>query len=183
MVASTQSVTETLIVVPKEKISLDDAANESSRVFVQLTNTLKSQPGYTRQFWGYQVENPQLFVWSIDWESLESHTIFTKSEDYNSFKIGFDQVFDLKAVEPVILYTRFTVNEAFPAFQAAVTEVAFYTLPGGTTDEIKSSVANGSSTVIEQVQSIGKAEGASLGWSEFCHHLYILHSISRSDTS
>jgi len=67
-----QTITETVILHLKEGVYLESVASRTVassspavQAFIQLTEAVKSQPGFIRQFWGHQVEDPRIFVWSI----------------------------------------------------------------------------------------------------------------------
>lgn len=168
-----QPVNETIILFPKEGVSLSNTLSSASaseislvQVFVRLTNMLKGQQGFIRQFWGHEVENPNIFVWSIDWESYKHVTAFTNSEKYQFFMADVNQVFDLEKAAPLRLYTSFTMWDPVAAFEAPVTEVAFFTLLDGTDEATKATVEDGSLSTLEAVTKVGKASGASIGWGE-----------------
>jgi hypothetical protein len=64
-----QPVTETVILQLKSGVNLQDAASNSGSssvdAFVESTNIIKAQTGALQQFWGHQVEDPNIFVWCI----------------------------------------------------------------------------------------------------------------------
>lgn len=53
-----------------------------------------------------------------------------------------------------------------PALRAPVTEVAFFTLPNGVSEEVKSAVDKALEPVGSAVISIGKAYGSAMGWGK-----------------
>lgn len=48
-----------------------------------------------------------------------------------------------------------------------MTEVAFYTLPTRPDAETKSEIEESLVTTLQEVQTIGKASGAAIGWGKF----------------
>lgn len=65
------------------------------------------------------------------------------------------------------MYTRVSdPKAATAAFRSGVTEVAFYTMPTRPDEETRSAVEASSGDVIRDVQEIGKASGAAIGWGE-----------------
>ncbi|MCJ1474094.1 hypothetical protein MMC13_002752 [Lambiella insularis] len=163
-------ITEIGVFHIQDGVNLEDVAfrspNLAAQAFAQLTKTLKAQQGYIRQFWGPEVEHPHLFVWAIEWESLAHHTTFIASEEGTAFTAGLGQVFDLEAAAPVIpVFTRVANPEgATAAFRSGVTEVAFYTMPARPDDATRAEIDAAFGTTIRDVQAIGKASGAAIGW-------------------
>lgn len=58
----------------------DDANSAAGQVLKDTLNTLTEQPGFQRAYWGREVENPGTFRLFVDWDSVEKHTEFTKTE-------------------------------------------------------------------------------------------------------
>lgn len=58
---------------------------------------------------------------------------------------------------------------ATAAFRSPVTEVAFFTLPTRPDEETKTAIEDSSATVLREVQTIGKASGAAIGWGQSLH--------------
>lgn len=62
---------------------------------------------------------------------------------------------------------------ATAAFRSGVTEVAFFTMPTRPDGATRSAIEAGSENVLRDVQKIGKASGAAIGWGElrYTNHL------------
>lgn len=158
--------TTIVIVRLKEGVNLDNA-NPSNPAFTKLTTILKKQPGYLGQYWGHQVEHPELFVWCIDWESFDSHTNFVPTPDHATFISGFPEVFDMAAMPPLIVDAHLTsAEDAGPAaaFEAPVTELGFFRLPNGTSEDVKAALEEAAAPINKNVITAGKAKGAASGW-------------------
>jgi hypothetical protein len=65
------------------------------------------------------------------------------------------------------VYTRFTTDAA-AAFEAPVTEVAFFTLPtDGYDEEAKTAIEDAMNMPsMQAVTTVGKSSGAAIGWGE-----------------
>ena len=122
-----------------------------------------------------------------DWESYAHHKAFIESHEHGSFIESLKQVFDFKVTAPLtrmlpphvllicrseyaeakLVYIRVSdIEGATAAFRSGVTELAFYTLPTRPNEEMESVVEHGSVVMLRDVQTVGKAMGASLGWGE-----------------
>ncbi|KAJ3984641.1 hypothetical protein F5890DRAFT_1515551 [Lentinula detonsa] len=165
-------ITQTSIFQLKEGISLADTtskiASPAVKAFIQLKETVKAQKGFIRQYWGHQVENSQLFVWYIDWESPEHHENFTESEGYSAYTTSLGEIFYFEKALPLtnssfVVYTKWS-SDATAALKAPVTEIAFLTLPNGSPEEAKAATEEALGHVMTNVQAVGKAWGASIGW-------------------
>jgi len=166
-----EPVTETVILHLKNGVNLenvssgaDASGSTAEEVFVELTNIIKAQQGFLTQFWGHQVEHPDVFVWSIDWRSYGDGVTFRNSEEHKPFAAAFSRVFDLEVAAPLIMYTRFSSNEALAAFRAPVTEIAFMTLPNRPDEEMKASIEEQMKPIGRDVETVGKSWGSAIGW-------------------
>ncbi|KAJ6582888.1 hypothetical protein DFH09DRAFT_1144832 [Mycena vulgaris] len=166
MPASAQPVTETVILHLKAGVNLENATPGSSspevEAFVQLTETLKTQPGFIHQFWGNQVEDSRIFVGYIDWETYEHITAFVNSEAHGPFMGLMGQVFDLDVAAPLMMFTRLT-SDSVPALVAAVTEVAFFTIPTSARAAAEPMIID-ATLGDHPVFTVGKSSGGAIGW-------------------
>lgn len=62
----------------------DDANSAAGQVLRDTLDTLTQQKGFQRAYWGREVENPDRFRLFVDWDSVDAHMDFTKTE-YDSF--------------------------------------------------------------------------------------------------
>jgi len=58
----------------------DDRTSVVGQTHVDLLETLLSQPGCQRCYWGREVENKDMLRWFVDWDSIDSHKKFIASE-------------------------------------------------------------------------------------------------------
>ena len=72
--------TEIAIFPLKEGKRPDDANSQPGQVLKDTLNTLTEQKGFQRAYWGREVENPDVFRLFVDWDTVEDHITFTKSE-------------------------------------------------------------------------------------------------------
>jgi hypothetical protein len=63
------------------------------------------------------------------------------------------------------VYTRFT-SDASAAFAAPVTEVAFFTLPNGAREDVKTTIEDALMPSMQAVTTVGKSSGGAIGWGE-----------------
>ncbi|MCJ1310447.1 hypothetical protein MMC25_004111 [Agyrium rufum] len=164
-----QPVNDCIILYVKEGVKLGNATTSedpTAKTFVQLTETLKAQRGYLYQYWGHQVENPNIFLWFIDWATHEDFTTYTSSESFNESKKNLAEVFDVAAKPPMIFLTKFhDPTSMVGALRSPVTEVAFYTLPDSTSHAHAAEVVDRSlGFVMSAVTTAGKAHAGATGW-------------------
>lgn len=58
----------------------DDANSTAGQVWKETLETLTEQKGFQNAYWGREVENPDRLRLFVDWESVEAHINFTKTE-------------------------------------------------------------------------------------------------------
>ena len=58
----------------------DDLNTTLGKVFKETIDTVLEQPGAQRAYWGVEVENPTIGRLFIDWDSVDAHLAFIKSE-------------------------------------------------------------------------------------------------------
>lgn len=62
----------------------DDLGNDpdltTNEAYRDTLTTLKQQKGFQRVYWGKQLETLSILLFFVDWDSVEDHVIFTKSE-------------------------------------------------------------------------------------------------------
>ncbi|KAH6664273.1 hypothetical protein B0J14DRAFT_608181 [Halenospora varia] len=163
--SSSQAITETIVLRTKTFPDPAEGKPTFSSIFFNSAHTVKAQPGFIRQYWGNQVEDPTVFLWSIDWKSLEDQITFEKSNHYRIFKFGLNNAFNIEEFPPLLIYTKFD-HDPIPAIEAPVTEVAFYTVPYGTKEETKREIdaVFANVPVMEGVTKVGKSTGGATGW-------------------
>jgi len=63
------------------------------------------------------------------------------------------------------VYTRWT-SDAAVALKAPVTEVSFFTLTNGASEEAKTTIEDALKPILQAVKTVGKASGSAIGWCE-----------------
>lgn len=58
----------------------DDANSAAGQVLKDTLNTLTEQKGFQQAYWGTESENPSTFRLFVDWDSVDDHNNFIKSE-------------------------------------------------------------------------------------------------------
>lgn len=72
--------TEIAIFKLKDGKAPEDSTSAAGQVFKDTLNTLTEQKGFQRAYWGTETENPENFRLFVDWDSVDAHTDFTKTE-------------------------------------------------------------------------------------------------------
>ena len=73
-------VTEIVYVALKPGSNLSEADSPAGSVWKDSLNTVKAQPGFQRAYWSLEVENPSILRLFVDWDSIDAHEKFEKSE-------------------------------------------------------------------------------------------------------
>jgi len=58
----------------------DDANSAAGQTLRDTLDTLTQQKGFQRAYWGRELENPDTFRLFVDWDSVDAHMDFTKTE-------------------------------------------------------------------------------------------------------
>ncbi|KAJ3752718.1 hypothetical protein EV360DRAFT_88472 [Lentinula raphanica] len=169
-------ITQSSIFQMREGISLADATRSSDtpklspspavKTFEELCETIETQKGFIRQYW---VEAnrlkipPSSFGVSANWESSDHHEAFANSEGYNTYTTALERIFDFIKAAPLTTFTKWS-SDPTPALKAPVTEIAFLTLPDSSPEDTKRVTEEALGPILSDVQKIGKAWGAALGW-------------------
>ncbi|KAG8532767.1 uncharacterized protein KY384_002645 [Bacidia gigantensis] len=69
----------------KAGTDIDDPSSNSGKVWASTLDTVSSQPGYQRAYYGRTLENPSIFQFLVDWDSYDHHQDFVKSSIYGPF--------------------------------------------------------------------------------------------------
>lgn len=72
--------TEVAIFALKEGPIPDDFSGEVGQTWKSILETVLKQPGAQRAFWGSEEENASNLRLFVDWDSVDSHKTFQKSE-------------------------------------------------------------------------------------------------------
>ena len=177
-------VTEIAYVPLNPSISLD--SGEGKEIWQSTLQTIASQEGFKRLYWGTQIENPSIAQMAIgtfapppkhsnpltqtDWTSLEAHKAFIASPAYGPF---LDRLAPLLATSPHIFHIRLPTpsqESGTPPFNAPVTEcISLYFAPSASESAYN---ANFSAFVAEA----GKVPGAGAtglvgGWGVETHRV------------
>ncbi|RMZ87824.1 hypothetical protein DV736_g4959, partial [Chaetothyriales sp. CBS 134916] len=72
-----------------------DPASRTATIIKETFDTIAQQPGFQRLYWGTETENPNILRIAIDWDSVDHHINFTKTEKYKLFIENFGQIVDI----------------------------------------------------------------------------------------
>jgi len=76
--------TEICYITLKPGVELE-GSSASAQVWADTIATIQRQDGIQRQHYGRTIENPNLLIWMIDWDSVDSHHKFETTPDYAPF--------------------------------------------------------------------------------------------------
>ncbi|CAG8973194.1 hypothetical protein HYALB_00006363 [Hymenoscyphus albidus] len=113
---------------------------------------------------GHKIEDPTIFVWLIDWASIEYHKRFMESEQYPGFLEKMEEVFDISAKDEIFrIHTKYETDYA-PAALAPVTEIAFCSLPDTAGEKERKRFDDATAQIGRDVRSVGGAVGSGASW-------------------
>lgn len=72
--------TEVAIIPLRDGRRPDDPDSEGGQAWKDTLGTLAEQKGMQRNYWGREVENPDVLRLLVDWDSVDAHIDFTKRE-------------------------------------------------------------------------------------------------------
>ena len=72
--------TEIAILPLKDGKIPDDANSQPGQALKETLNTLTEQKGFQRAYWGREVENPNVLRLFVDWDTIDDHLSFRKTE-------------------------------------------------------------------------------------------------------
>ncbi|KAF2459691.1 hypothetical protein BDY21DRAFT_282100 [Lineolata rhizophorae] len=84
---------EIAYVTPAPGANFADAESDAGKALALVNETSSKQPGCKANYYGQQVEHPELLQLGIVWTSVDAHKAFTESPDYGAF---------LASVQPVV---------------------------------------------------------------------------------
>ena len=58
----------------------DDANSAAGQILKDTLSTLTEQKGFQRAYWGRETENGNILRLFVDWDSIDNHIEFTKTE-------------------------------------------------------------------------------------------------------
>lgn len=96
----------------------DDANSATGQVLKDTLDTLIEQKGFQRAYWGLEHENQDSFRLFVDWEDVNAHTAFTKTDTYKSFLDRFGQIADINSAQ--IFHVHFKPHPAQQALSDSV---------------------------------------------------------------
>ncbi|KAF8850345.1 hypothetical protein BDZ45DRAFT_633090 [Acephala macrosclerotiorum] len=76
--------TEIVYITLKPGIELE-GTSASAQAWADIIATLQRQDGYQRLYYGRTVENPNLLIMMIDWDSVDAHNKFMSLPEYTPF--------------------------------------------------------------------------------------------------
>jgi len=77
--------TEVAYISLKPDLDLGGSTTEA-KTWQEALSTIAAQKGYQRLYWGRQLEDPDVLLLVIDWDSVQSHTDFINAPSYETFK-------------------------------------------------------------------------------------------------
>ena len=73
-------VTEIAYLPLKTGCNPSEANSPAASAWQNMLKTVLDQPGAQRAYWGLEVENPSMLRLFVDWDSIDDHLNFRKTE-------------------------------------------------------------------------------------------------------
>lgn len=74
------AVTEVVLLPLQAGKNPEDPTSSTAHVHNEVLDTLLSQQGVQRAYWGRQVEDQLMLHWFVDWDEIEDHRTFMNSK-------------------------------------------------------------------------------------------------------
>ncbi|EXJ70199.1 uncharacterized protein A1O5_06267 [Cladophialophora psammophila CBS 110553] len=78
-------VTEIVFLPLQDDKFPNDQTSPNGQLHHHLIQTILSQPGVQRVYWGREIENPLMLRWFVDWDDIENHKRFMNADAYRPF--------------------------------------------------------------------------------------------------
>ncbi|KAF7506258.1 hypothetical protein GJ744_012066 [Endocarpon pusillum] len=160
--SSSAPTTEIAVLTLKPDTPIEDISTPAGQIFNQMLNSIQSQSGFQRQYWGRQLENPNHLVFSIDWDSISSHRSWMSSPSYRQFASDISPLLDLSSSN--IIHLDFQPHPPDTPRSAPVTEFAFFALPASASASQKSALEAAVTDLADLC--VGKTEGGEAAGGE-----------------
>jgi len=156
--------TETAVLYLKPDLNIDDSASPDAKQLRKCLDIVASQKGFQRQYYGRQVEDPSLFIWSIDWDDVSDHHDFMKSDSYKEFFSEVTPIFDLDRGAPALTHANYASHPPDGPRNAPVTEFACFALPASASNEQKSALEDAVLNAATTLTGLGSCTSFATGW-------------------
>lgn len=112
----------------------DSEGSTTSTIHKELAQIVLSQPGCQRLYWSREVENPDNLRWLLDWDSIDDHKKFMKSEAYKPFLEKFGEIL---GGSPQLWHANFTSHPPSAALSTTspATEILHIYFPTDLSDD------------------------------------------------
>jgi hypothetical protein len=179
--------TETAIIYLKPDSNFEDASSPAAAQLRKCLDIVAALKGYQRQYYGRQLEDPSLFIWSIgpqspitecetiilcysrlmavsDWDDVSNHHDFMKSDSYKDFIAEVAAVFDLDRGAPALTHANYASHPPNGPREAPVTEFACFALPASAGNEQKSALEDAVLNLATTCSRVGSCISFATGW-------------------
>jgi len=157
--------TEIAVLPLQPGTQVEDPSSEAGKLWKSFGDSILSQEGVQRFYWGRQVESPDTVLLLVDWDSLESHQKFINSPEYGPF-VG--SLGTLLASPPSLHHAHFNPHppaQAVSGTHAPVTELVTFFLPADVSDADKASFETARNNLVKLVEKReGGRGGIASGW-------------------
>ncbi|KIV86655.1 hypothetical protein PV11_02254 [Exophiala sideris] len=161
------AVTEIALLPLQEGKIPDDRTSQIGQIHADLLEILLAQPGCQRCYWGRGVEDRLLLRWFVDWNSIEDHQKFMKSDAYKPF---LDRFGEILGGAPTLYHASFTPHPPRAALSdttSPATEIATMYFPTSYSKEDQDKVTENVKAAITIIEKEAKEYRASAGgWVE-----------------
>jgi len=156
-------VTEIAFLPLQDGKNPDDRTSAAGQIHNDILETLLSQPGVQRVYWGQQVEDRLLLIWFIDWDNIEDHKKFINSDAYKPFLDYFGNILGGPGKAH---HARFTPNPPIAALSGSTsptTEIVTNWFPTSYSQEDQSKFVKNVNSFVFVLEKQAKNYRASAG--------------------
>ncbi|KAH7141517.1 hypothetical protein B0J13DRAFT_596402 [Dactylonectria estremocensis] len=130
MADNVKNVTEFSYVTLNEGADAFDESTDAGKVLANALDTVLRQPGAKRVYTGLEIENPSNLWLFLDWESVDHHLDYRKSEEHGPIIESLKTHCDFtKGMNKHVVVNPFPVEDVLDKTRSPVTEVLLAHFP------------------------------------------------------
>ncbi|KAF4996204.1 hypothetical protein FDECE_12546 [Fusarium decemcellulare] len=130
MAGNVTNVTEFSYVTLNDGVTCFDESTEAGKVYANVLATALKQPGARRVYTGLEIENPSTLWLFLDWESVEHHKNYRKTEEHGPIIESLNPYVDFtKYMNKHITVNPFPPEDVLDKTRSPVTEVLLAFFP------------------------------------------------------
>jgi len=156
--------TEIALIYLKPDATVEDASSPAGQQMRKCMDFVATQKGFQRQYYGRQLEDPRLLVYTLDWDDVSDHHAFMKSDAYKDFFGLVAPIFDFETGPPHLVHANYASHPPNGPRDAPCTEFACFAMPTSASNEQKSAMEDAVLNLGVAVMKNSTCDSMATGW-------------------